>query len=81
MAQKWEYKWIPMWWKGSMLQAGHYEIKLGDRTLKGQDVTNYIDSLGNEARELVSAVPEVVGHGAAGSFTDGYMLWFKRPKS
>ncbi len=76
--QRWEYKWIHIWWKSGVL-SGHYELKFSDKTLKDQEVWDYVDELGKKGWELVSVIPEIVGHGASGSSTDGYMMWFKRP--
>jgi hypothetical protein len=64
-------------WKQGML-SGHYEIRTDKRTLKDNEVWDYLDELGKERWEMVSAVPEIAGHGASGSSTDGYMIWFKR---
>jgi hypothetical protein len=75
--QRWKYKRVLMWWKGSLLGSGHYEITVSGRTLKGEEVSAYLDRLGEAGWELVSVVPEIKGHGAAGSSTDGYMMFFK----
>lgn len=76
--QRWEYMWKRIWWKGGLF-SGHYELKFGDNTLEDNEIWDYLDKKGQEGWELVSVVPEIQGHGATGSSTDGYMLWFKRP--
>ena len=76
--RRWEYTRRLIWWKGGILSSA-YELKTGGRTLKDQEVWNHIDDLGREGWELVSVTPEIKGHGASGSSTDGYMMWFKRP--
>jgi len=80
--QRWEYWWGRIW-RISVLKSGkwstHYELKVGNDTLMGQDVWDYVDKLGEAGWELVSVVPEIQTHAGGGTFTDGYMLWFKRP--
>lgn len=70
---------------------GHFETRVGNQTLKGEDAWNYVNSLGAEGWELVS-VATIIGSTTVGwdqalftgtkceaTTSTGSALWFKRP--
>jgi hypothetical protein len=79
--QKWQHMWLEIrrWTdykvvtsRGRFLE--HFELTVGDRVLKDQEVFDYIDYLGWHGWELVSASPEI-----SADIIFGHSLWFKRP--
>ena len=69
--QQWEYSWMIVRISRLPLLGVHYELELKDRTLKGQEIWDFLNEIGRKGWELVSVVPETI--------TPGYALWFKRP--
>jgi len=43
----WKSLWLTFWWKGKAFRRGGYELELGDRKLKDQEIWDYINSLGS----------------------------------
>jgi len=78
--QKWQHMALEIgcWTDRKVTSGGRFlqrfELAVGDRVLKDQEVFDYIDYLGLQGWELVSASPEVTT-----DFVFGYSLWFKRP--
>ena len=74
--QKWEY--ISITWVGGKIYVGH---ELVDES-KGAIPMPYMQKLGDQGWEMVTAVSEAESHGAeSGTISGGLRWYFKRPKA
>jgi len=69
--QRWEYYRLRFRWEMGIF-AGHYVLEFKDRTLKDEEIWDYLNQLGKRGWELVSVIKDD---------SASYMLWFKRPIS
>ncbi|GEM_PF-5404426 len=80
--QKWQYKRLGIKMTNSLGRPS-YELKLEDgQTLRDEAVWSYVDDLGEEGWEMISAVPEVIpafGFSMVNAAST-LVLWFKRPQ-
>jgi hypothetical protein len=80
--QRWQYKRLGIKMTNSLGRLS-YELVLEDgKSLKDEAVWRYVDDLGQEGWEMITAVPEVIpafGLSVVNAATT-LVLWFKRPQ-
>lgn len=80
--QRWQYKRLAIKMTNSLGRPS-YELALEDgKTLKDEAVWRYVDDLGQEGWEMVSAVTEVIPAFGVSivNAASNVVLWFKRPQ-